>query len=250
MIFSLRKTAIKLRRTMHIHYLQHVPFEGLGSIENWAHGNGHHLTATRLYAGEQFPAFERFDCLIVMGGPMSIHDESDYVWLKGEKWFIRQAIERGKCVLGICLGAQLIADVLGARVYQGEHKEIGWFPIQKSEALASHEIATVLPDEFEVFHWHGETFELPQGAVRLASSAACLNQGFVVGERVIGLQFHLETTAASAEAIIAHCADELVQAPYIQTADQMLAEAQRFSAINTVMHRLLDYLSRQQAACG
>ncbi len=107
---------------MHIHSLQHVPFEGLGSIEAWVQRNTHTLTSTRTYLGEAFPAADGFDLLIVMGGPMSVHDEKQHPWLLAEKRCIEQAIERGRKVLGICLGAQLIASVLGASVYANKEK--------------------------------------------------------------------------------------------------------------------------------
>ena len=130
---------------MKIHILQHVPFEGPGSIEDWAITQGHTLTTTRFYAQEQFPPLERFDLLVILGGPMSVHDEHIYTWLKGEKWFIKQAIDAGKPMLGICLGAQLIAEALGEKVYQGEQKEIGWFPITLDSAFTHHPLGRQLP---------------------------------------------------------------------------------------------------------
>ena len=110
---------------MNLHYLQHVPFEGLGFIDEWAGNNGVEVGVSRLYAGEVFPAMDAFDGLVIMGGPMGIHDHEEHPWLVHEKAFIRKAIDAGKPVLGICLGAQLVADVLGAKVYPGPQKEIG-----------------------------------------------------------------------------------------------------------------------------
>jgi GMP synthase (glutamine-hydrolysing) len=228
---------------MNIHILQHVPFEGPGSIEEWALANGHTITTPRFYAQEQFPPLERFDLLVVMGGPMSIHDEHLYTWLKGEKWFVKQVIVAGKPVLGICLGAQLIAAVLGAEVYQGEQKEIGWFPIEFAPAFAAHPLGQRLEREMTVFHWHGETFTLPQGAQRIASSTACKNQGFIYEDRVIALQFHLEMTPVSVESIVEHCSDELVDARYIQSAREIVEQREHYGAINNTMAQLLDYLN-------
>jgi len=230
---------------MNIHYLQHVPFEGLGGIESWAMANGHSLSATRLYLAEPLPPLERFDMLVIMGGPMSIHDEYEYVWLKAEKWFIKQVIDAGKPVLGVCLGAQLIADVLGGMVYAGKEKEIGWFPITLDPTFHNSPLGQRLPASFEVFHWHGETFSIPAGAQPIASSAACENQGFLFNERVIALQFHLETTPVSAESIIIHSRDELVDAPYIQSETQMLEDGERFVALNQYLKTVLDYLVTQ-----
>jgi len=230
---------------MNIHYLQHVPFEGLGSIEQWAISHGHQLSVTRLYASDHLPALDRFDMLVVMGGPMSIHDEHEYVWLKAEKWFIKQVIDAGKPVLGVCLGAQLIAEVLGGMVYPGKEKEIGWFPITLDEEFAASNLGRRFPASMAVFHWHGETFSLPDGAQRIAASAACDNQGFIFNERVIALQFHLETTHMSAESIIANCRDELVEGPFIQSEAEMLADELRFTESNGQMKILLEYLEEQ-----
>jgi GMP synthase-like glutamine amidotransferase len=222
---------------MKIHWLQHVPFEGLGSIESWAAAHGAELRCTRLFAGGTLPDAENFDLLIVMGGPMGIHDELEYPWLAAEKILIRSAIDRGCRVLGICLGAQLIADVLGARVYPGPHREIGWMPVQRAAGAPGW-----MPEETVAFHWHGDTFDLPQGSVRLASSPACPNQGFTFGNHVTALQFHLETTPESMELLIAHCAGELPEGPYIQTAQEMRDQSGHFGAAHKVMADVLDRL--------
>jgi len=234
---------------MKLHWLQHVPFEGLGIIQEWTDANGFEISCTRLFAGEQLPEIETFDWLVVMGGPMGIYDHEDHPWLAAEKQFIKTAVDAGKTILGICLGAQLIADVLGAKVYPGPEKEIGWFPIQRTEGAPK-----IIPDELTAFHWHGDTFEVPDGAVRLASSEICKNQGFVYNDRVVALQFHLETTPESMEALIKNCADELPcsDAPlqrnaarsriYIQTAEQMRSAVSNIENINTSMKGLLDQL--------
>ncbi len=221
--------------TMKLHYLQHVPFEGLGIIKPWAEANGFKISCSRLYAGEKLPKMEAFDWLIVMGGPMGIFDDTEYPWLVAEKEFIKRAVDTNKTVLGICLGAQLMADVLGAKVYPGPQKEIGWFPIQRAQNAPM-----LIPEELMVFHWHGDTFELPDGAVRLASSEACANQGFVYNHRAIGLQFHMETTPESMNALIKNCSDELTNATFIQTAEQMRNGRPLINQINAAMEHLLD----------
>jgi GMP synthase-like glutamine amidotransferase len=222
---------------MRLHWLQHVPFEGLGYIEEWANAHGAERSRTRLFAGEQLPDIGTFDWLVVMGGPMGIHDHEEHPWLVAEKEFIRQAIDAGKTVVGICLGAQLMANVLGAKVYPGPQKEIGWFPVQRSEGAPG-----LVPEQLTVFHWHGDTFDIPEGAIRLASSAGCRNQGFVYNDRSVALQFHMETTPESMEALIEHCADELVEAPFIQTANQMRAGRSNLADVNAIMKKLLDSL--------
>jgi len=227
---------------MNVHYLQHVPFEGLGSIEAWLKEQDHSITVTRLYQNEPLPSIENIDWLIVMGGPMSIEDHAIYPWLTAEKAFIKQALNQKKIVLGICLGAQLIADILGADITKNVFKEIGWFPIKTSEEAKASTIGTILPDQFEVFHWHGDTFDIPDRAIPLASSEACKNQGFMINERVIGLQFHLETTPESALDLTIYCKNELSKSLYVQSAEKILSQPERYEKINHIMEAILGYL--------
>ncbi|HEY1067421.1 MAG TPA: type 1 glutamine amidotransferase [Pirellulales bacterium] len=229
---------------MRIHYFQHVAFEGLGCIESWAKEHGHALTATHFYAGQTPPAsVDEIDWLIVMGGPMNIYEHDQYPWLAPEKTFIRQAIDAQKRVLGICLGAQLVADLLGSKVVRNAQKEIGWFPIETTSAARDSKLFAEWPAAFPVFHWHGETFGLPPGATHIARSVACEQQAFLYGDRVVGLQFHLESTPESVQPIIENLGDELVSAPYIQTAEAMLANAEGFRSVNRAMVALLDRLA-------
>ncbi|RLB69512.1 MAG: amidotransferase [Deltaproteobacteria bacterium] len=230
---------------MNIHYLQHVPFEELGSIEADLTGKKHQLTSTNLYKNESLPTVDDIDWLIIMGGPMGVNDEDQYHWLKQEKQFIKQAIESGKIVLGICLGAQLIAAALGARVYKNRHSEIGWFDINRHPDAEETILSSAIPPQVEVFHWHGDTFDIPAGAKSLAFSAACPNQGFILDNRVVGLQFHLETTPTSAQALINKCRDELDGSLYVQTESEIVADPQRFSRINQIMANILNCLEKQ-----
>lgn len=229
---------------MRAHWLQHVPFEGLGSIAPWLTANGYEVTCTKLFEAVDLPAPEAIDVLVVMGGPMSVNDEDDYPWLVQEKEFIRACVDSGMPVLGICLGAQLIARVLGARVYPNRVKEIGWFPVYAVPATGDATFR--FPSSATVFHWHGETFDLPRGAMRLAKSDGCANQAFQFGERTIGLQFHLETTAAAARALVEHCRNELVPAEYVQAEARILSSgAHLYAFINDLMDRVLTFLCRK-----
>ncbi len=231
---------------MRVHVLQHVPFEGLGSIEAWLAGKHADVSWTRFFAAEALPPLDDIDLIVALGGPMSVNDEAERPWLLAEKRFLAQAVRAGKAVLGICLGAQLIASALGARVRPGAEKEIGWFPIH---ARPTPPGAFAFPPAVEVFHWHGETFELPPDAIHLASSAACRTQAFQLGRRVIGLQFHLETTPASADAIITHCAGELVPQRYVQDEQTLRSRpAAAYAGINSLMAGVLDYLTRADDA--
>ncbi len=232
---------------MKIHYLRHVPFEGLGSMESWFRKGGHRLSSTPLYSNRNLPALDDLDWLIVMGGPMGVHDESKHSWLVNEKRFIEQAINAGKIVLGICLGAQLIADVLGARVFRNRHREIGWFPIRISEQVEQSAFQGVFPSAIEAFHWHGDTFDIPESATLLASSEACAHQGFVVEDRILGFQFHLETTPEAARALIENCGNELDGSRYVQSEAEILSEPGRFNQINQVMIRVLKRLETHSA---
>ncbi|GAA6615557.1 type 1 glutamine amidotransferase [Scytonema sp. NUACC26] len=228
---------------MRIHYLQHVPFEGLASIEQWATRQGAIISTTQFYNGDTLPSVDDLDWLIVMGGPMNIYEDDKYPWLTLEKKFIAEAIKKDKIVIGICLGSQLIADVLGSKVYKGQEKEIGWYPIQLTTEAQNSPVFASLPQSFTVFHWHGDTFDLPPGSVRLAYNEVCSNQAFIYGEKVLGLQFHLESTKDSVRQIIENCASELVAGKYIQKPEEMLARDDDFSNINIAMGKILEFFA-------
>ena len=183
---------------MRIHCLQHVPFEGPAAIADWAAKRGHSLVISRLYAGEALPSLDVFDWLLIMGGPMNIYQELQHPWLAAEKACIDQALAADKTLLGICLGAQLIVRALGARVYPGHQKEIGWSPIQLDEAGSRSALRHFVGDGVCVLHWHGETFDLPEDAEHLASSELYPNQAFSYGKS-LALQFHPEVTARGLE---------------------------------------------------
>ena len=187
------------KKSLRIHYLQHVPFEGPGFIESWAQVRGHRLKATRLYAGQRLPADEEFDWLLILGGPMNVYEENRYPWLVREKRFIGEALHEGKVVIGICLGAQLLACVLGAKVTPNRVSRSAGTPLKRRRRPSQSNLSGFFPDQFPAFHWHGDTFEIPRGAVHLARSQACENQAFAFGDRVAAFQFHLESTRESVE---------------------------------------------------
>lgn len=221
---------------MKILVLQHVPFEGPASIADWSNSRGHQLIFCNLFNGDDLPTLDQYDFLLIMGGPMSVHDDALYPWLSGEKAYIRQVIDSGKKVFGICLGAQLLAHVMGAEVKRHNHREIGWFPLQRqgSHALAKHF------DDLLAFHWHGDTFAIPDGAEYLASSEGCANQAFIYHDRVLGLQCHLELTPEITRRLIEHCADEIDGGPFTQTGTEMLKIPMRFAKVHQALYRLLD----------
>ena len=228
---------------MRAHFLQHVPFEGLGSIAPWLKAADYQITATKFYESTLLPHPKQVDLLIIMGGPMSVNDEDRFPWLRIEKQFIRQTIASGKAVLGICLGAQLIASALGESVYPNRRKEIGWFPI---EGIPRKDKSVFcFPPSVEVFHWHGDTFDLPDGAVLLAKSKACENQAFQIKQTVIGLQFHLETTPDSARAIVKNCREELLPSKFVQPEAMILDQPpNKYKEINKLMAEILHFLTK------
>ena len=226
---------------MRAHYLQHVPFEGLGSIKSWLDASGYEITSTRFFESSELPDSKTIDLLVIMGGPMSVNDEGAFPWLISEKQFIRGVIDSGTPVLGICLGAQLIASAMGSRIYRNPVKEIGWFPIHG--VLSNDGSIFRFPPSEKVFHWHGETFELPKGGTRIAKSDGCENQAFQLGRSVIGLQFHLETTPESAREIVFNCRDELVPSMYVQPMEEILsAPPGSYNRINQLMGSILSFL--------
>ncbi|MEM7618183.1 MAG: type 1 glutamine amidotransferase, partial [Pseudomonadota bacterium] len=205
---------------MRLHYLQHVSFESPGYILNWANDNNVEVSQTFFFEDTyQLPDQSDFDCLVVMGGPMGVYDNVEYPWIDDEKSFIQEAISLNKPILGICLGAQLIASALGAKVYKGT-KEIGWFPVEKQNSGVYFENFS---DRQTVLHWHGDTFDLPEGATLLASNGVTKNQAFEINN-VVGLQFHFEMGPANIAEILKNAANDLTDDPYVQTAEKISSE--------------------------
>jgi GMP synthase (glutamine-hydrolysing) len=234
---------------MRIHYIQHVPFETPGYIQDWAEARGQALHGTHIYRHEPLPNLSTFDWLIVLGGPMGVHDEAEFPWLTAEKQLLREAVAAEKIVLGICLGAQLLAHVLGAAVTRNHEREIGWFPINRVAGAAVGGALAALPDALEVLHWHGDTFDLPPGAVHAFRSAGCAHQAFARGNRLFGLQFHLEVTREGCQALVAHGQDELAAGGrYVQDAVAILANNGRFEAAHRRLTPLLDAIANGKGA--
>jgi GMP synthase-like glutamine amidotransferase len=230
-----------------IHALIHTPFEKPGYIEQWANAKGYNISLTKLYEPFILPDPIDIDWLIVMGGPMGVYDEEKFPWLKDEKAFIRKAINLNKIVLGICLGSQLIAEILGAKVFRNNFKEIGWFKIKTTIKAEQEDLFNLFPKEAIVFHWHGDTYNLPPHAIHLAESDVCKNQAYIFNERVIGLQFHIEVTPDLLNEMLAGGSDELKKNKYIQTEEEIRNGIKFCKEANILLHRLLDKLEKKFA---
>lgn len=225
---------------MKIHIFQHAHFEDPGNIVEIASLRKHSIKFTRFYEDFTLPEIDEFDLLIIMGAPMSIHDEDKFPWLVDEKKFIKEAIDNKKKVLGICFGSQLIADVLGAPVYTNTYKEIGWFNIRKNLSNNS-QFLSLFEDEVMAFHWHGDTYDIPKNGLPIFTSDATKNQGFTIGKDVVALQFHWELTKENVDTIVEYCGDELVSSKYIQTSDEMLSYSENFKFNKKMMELVFDY---------
>jgi GMP synthase-like glutamine amidotransferase len=227
---------------MNLCVLQHAAFEGPGEIAAWAAQRGHAVSLHHLYKGDPLPGLKDFDLLVVMGGEMNIYQYRDWPWLRAESDFIRRTMLRGRRVVGICLGAQLIADALGARVFQNPEIEIGWLPVTwTDEARAAF---PDLPATANVLHWHGDTFGLPADATGLAASEGCPEQGFLIKNKCLALQFHMEVDPPLVRQFV-DSQGVWPTGPYAQTPAMILSQAASYCDRNRqVLHGMLDRFFR------
>jgi GMP synthase-like glutamine amidotransferase len=229
---------------MRAHVFQHLPFERPGNIVPWLLNAGYEITYTYFYEDQRIPTTHEIDFLVIMGGSMSVNDEQKHPWLVKEKQFIRDFIATQKPVLGICLGAQLVASSLGAKVYPNKEKEIGWFPVKGTKLLPQS--CFQFPASFLPLHWHGETFDLPDGAVLLASSEATENQAFQVGKNVLALQFHPEANRETLKDFCYYFRKELVPGKFIQDENQIFSYGDEYlSLMDELLQEVLSYLLRK-----
>jgi len=233
---------------MQVQVVQHVTFEQPGLIAEWAAERGHSLSITRAWTDE-FPSPSRASMLVVLGGPMGAADDDVLPWLRAEKRFIAETITAGAPVLGVCLGAQILATVIGGSIHRNPETEIGWYPVTRTPKADASPLFAEWPAEAIVGHWHGDTFDLPAGMSPLLSSAYCRNQAFVFDERVVGLQFHLEWTTPLLAGMIEACAEE-----FDQTGEAIMTPAELLGGIETgegrrreLLFSLLDRLAASRA---
>lgn len=223
-----------------IHILQHVDYEGPGRITAWAESREVSLISHLVPNGIADSVFDG-DALMVMGGPMGVNDTTEYPWLKPELEFIRNFMATGKPVLGICLGAQLIAAACGARVYPNSEKELGWGPVTRAPKATSHPLLSHWPETIQVFHWHGDTFDLPADATLLGHSVACPHQGFALG-RCLALQFHIELGVEEIRTLIHSHRFPDWEGPFVKTPENFLKDAQSQAPLaHNLLNSLLDH---------
>ncbi|MGM8364485.1 type 1 glutamine amidotransferase [Virgibacillus sp. W0181] len=225
---------------MRIHALINYSVADLGTIGDWAKEKGYSIRTTHVSTERKFSEIDSFDMLIILGGIMGAYEESQYPWLIEEKEFILRAIRSEKMVLGICLGAQMIADVLGGKAYPHEHYEIGWWEVRFDEKINRIPLFKNLPRKVTFFQYHGDTYELPGDAEWLAGSDGCKNQAFLYGDRVIGLQFHPEFSEKKLQEIVKLNGDEIKEGTYSQLPDQFLGQEEYALKAKQFLFQLLD----------
>ena len=191
----MHKSEQKRRAVASVTIIQHIDCETPGIIADCLQSAGIEMHFVRTFNGNPIPSSLDLQAgLIVMGGPMSVYDHGRFPFLLEEQRLIEQALKDDKPVLGICLGSQLMAATLGAEVKRGRQKEIGWYPVSLTESAATDALWQKLPSRFTAYHWHGDIYDLPQGAVSLAASELAPCQGFRYGEKAYGFLFHMEVT--------------------------------------------------------
>jgi GMP synthase-like glutamine amidotransferase len=220
-----------MNKKLRVHAIQHVPFEGPGHIADWAEERGHELQVISISEGQELPSLHDSDILIVLGGPMSANDEIP--WLRSETLRIAEFVRAKKPVVGICLGAQILARILGAEVFRAPSREIGWFDVELSTGT------------LKTFHWHGEQFTLPPHALTLGHSRLTKVQGFRYEEHVVAWQFHPEVNEQCVQLMIEFCGDEIDSA---QSGEQAPIDIFRQASQYCEGHRQLLYATLDRLA--
>jgi len=225
---------------MHIHYFQHDHFEDLGFIGDWALKNNFTTSVTRFDLKQEFPSHNEYDWLVILGGKMGVYETDQYAWITPEIEFIKEAIHLGKIVIGICLGSQMVANALGAKVYKNTEPEMGFFPVTFNTDSSKDSIFKHFPVELSVMHMHFDIFDLPTGAICMSSSEVTPCQAFRFGENVFSLQFHFEVTEANAANFIQEITPEIVTGRLVQQPPKMLQNIGFCKSNNQVFAKMLD----------
>lgn len=234
---------------MNILCISHATFEKLGYIETWATKNNHIIRKVNPYRGETLPKIDDFDFIVIMGGPQSPLQIDKAPYLLDEIALIKNAIKHEKRILGICLGAQLIAEALGAKTEVSPHREVGMYLVELLEAANEDPVFRYFPSKFEVMHWHNDMPGLPNGAVLLAKSEGCPRQAFRYGDRVYGLQFHFEMNKYLLTGMVENCLADLIEnGKYVRPVKEILETD--CSEINLKLESILEYLANLPQKCS
>lgn len=225
---------------MSILVVKHIACEGLGLWQEFFSEKEIKLEIVELQEVHSLPPPERYKAVFVLGGPMNVYEEDAYPFLKEEDRFIKRALERGVPFVGFCLGAQLLAKALGAKITQNPAREIGWFEVSLTEQGRIDPMFDSLSECFEVFQWHGDTFTIPEGAVRLAVSKLCKNQAFRYGKTAYGFQFHVEIKPDMVSQWVTEYSEDLSSYGSAKGADIIAETHLRFSQTYKLSKRIFD----------
>jgi len=223
---------------MRVHFISHAVFESLGAIEKWVRDRDFQLTGSMPYKGEVLPDIKDIDFLCILGGPQSSTKIEKFPYLQDEINYIKQALDQDKYVFGVCLGAQLIGEALGAKTEQSPTKEVGVYPVTLTESGQADQLFDGFPKSFDVSHWHYDMPGIADGVEILAESKGCPRQAYRYGKKVVGTQCHFEFTLQSALRLIKNCPEDLSPGEYTQTVEEL--SKNDYCTINQRLFKILD----------
>ena len=232
---------------MRLHLLEHDPIDiRQNNITIWADKKGYSVDRTDVFKGARLPSQTDFDWLIVLGGSQHVWQEQEHPWLMAEKRFISETLAKDKIILGICFGAQLLAETLGGRVFSTKHEEIGWHEVTVSDEAKGSYLLKNVPRKFLTFHWHSDHFTLPPGCTRLAFSKPTANQAFIAkNSRVAGLQFHPEYTMDLIQYFAIEYGNEWQKSQYVSGKEAVLSKSGQIPKTYWLMEMLLDNMDHE-----
>ncbi len=232
---------------MRLHLLEHDPIDiRRNNITIWAEKKGYSVGSSDVFKGAKLPPLKDFDWLIVLGGSQHAWQEQEHPWLAAEKKYISEALSQDKIMLGICFGAQLLAEALGGRVFSNQKEEIGWYEVTVSAEGEKSFLLKNVPPMFLTFHWHSDHFTLPPGCTRLAFSEPTANQAYTAdNSRVAGLQFHPEYTIEMIRYFATDYGHEWQKDQYVAGKEAVLSQSKQITQTYWLMERLLDNMDRE-----